>query len=511
MSETFRVFPLNRVEGDLEIKIAIKDGHITDSWSSGVMFRGFERMLLGRSPLDSLVITPRICGICSMTHLTAAVKALDAMCGVSLPDNAVRARNIALLAEHIQSDVRQSTLMYMVDFTNPAYVSSPLYEEAVRRYAPLAGESCAETIRQTKKLIEIIAILGGQWPHTSFMVPGGVVSTPSLHDILECEHIAKTFREWYERRIIGCSIERWKNIENPAQLEQWLDESDSTRNSEVGFLIRFGREIGLDKIGKGTGAFISYGAFDLPSDTAVKSTGDQRRLIPSGVFGNDGASPLDTSRIAESVEYSWYEDSNSNVAPHPFAGVTEPHASGNEGKKYSWAKAPRYNGIAAETGPLAERVIAGDPLFRAMIADSGANALTRQLARLTRPVLLLDALQTWIGELMANSGAPFYRKVAEIHEGQGEGLIEAARGALGHWVKINNGVISSYQIITPTGWNGSPRAGNGARGPWEEALVGTPLKDENNPVEAGHVVRSFDPCLVCAVHTVGKNRRTFRV
>jgi hydrogenase large subunit len=152
-------------------------------------------------------------------------------------------------------------------------------------------------------------------------------------------------------------------------------------------------------------------------------------------------------------------------------------------------------------------IIAGNPLFQDMIAGDGANVLARELARLVRPVHLLKPMATFIAELLTRHEDSFYRTVTTIPDGEGAGMIEAARGALGHWVKVEDEKIAHYQVITPTAWNGSPRDAQGVRGPWEEALLGTPIKDISNPVEAGHVVRSFDPCLVCAVHTVQKGRK----
>jgi len=179
-------------------------------------------------------------------------------------------------------------------------------------------------------------------------------------------------------------------------------------------------------------------------------------------------------------------------------------------KKYSWSKAPRYAGLPAETGPLAERIVGGDPLFGDLLRRDGANLVIRQLARLTRPATLLAAMESWLGEMAARPDQPYYEPVPPIKDGRGFGLVEAARGALGHWVEIRDGKIARYQIVTPTAWNGSPRDHAGVRGPWEEALIGTPIADIDNPVEAGHVVRSFDPCLVCTVHVVGADKTPLR-
>jgi uptake hydrogenase large subunit len=497
--------PLNRAEGDLEIRVEIEDGIITDAWSAGTMFRGFERIMLGRGALDGLVVTPRVCGICSLTHLTAAVEALDMIADVTPPDNARRLRNLALMVETIQSDVRQSILMFMVDFTNrEAYRDHPLGEEACRRYDLLAGRAAIEVIRESKRLVQAVAIIGGQWPHTSFMVPGGVTSIPEISKILQCRLIIEGFRSWYERSILGCSIERWQEIQSVDDLTAWLDEKPAHHESEVGFFIRFSRLAGLHSLGKGPNHFLSYGNFPLPLDTAVQGSGG--RLIRAGWADGTTVSAFEGYKITEDISHSWFKQDKGPL--HPFDGKTQPYASGQSGRLYSWVKAPRYNGEVMETGPLAEMIIDGHPLFTEMIAQDGANVFVRELARIVRPAYLLPPMTTWINELLERRQDGFYRSVKVIPDGEGAGMIQAARGALGHWVKIRDEKITHYQIITPTAWNGSPRDRDGVRGAWEQALIGTPIRDIKNPVEAGHVVRSFDPCLVCAVHCLQKVKKT---
>ena len=498
MSTTRMNVQLNRVEGDLEIKVEIESGVVKDAWSSGTMFRGFENILAGRGALDGLVITPRICGICSITHLSAAARALDMVSGASVPDGARRIRNIALMTEHIQSDVRHYALMFAVDFLNPAYAGHSMYGEAARRYEPLKGSTAIETIRETKKVLEIIAILGGQWPHSSFMVPGGVVSLPGPSDLLLCGNLLANYRTWYEERVLGCSLERWAAVDSPSSLDAWLDESPSHRDSEVGFYIRFAREAGMDKYGAGHGNFLSYGSLELPDTTVVKG-GTGGLLVQSGFAVGTEVLAFDQLKIAEHVHHSWFMDYEGGR--HPSKGETKPYATGNEGRKYSWAKAPRYDGRPAETGPLAEMVVGGYPLFTSLVKKNGPNVFTRELARLVRPVTLIPAMERWIAEA-AKGDDKFYVSPGKITDGEGFGLIEAARGALGHWVKIKNSRIERYQVITPTAWHASPRDSDGVRGPFEEAMTGTPVKDPQNPVELGHVVRSHDACLVCTVHSV---------
>lgn len=492
-------YPLNRVEGDLEVRIQLEDNVVSDAWSAGIMYRGFENLLIGRAVLDGLVLTPRICGICSTSHLKAAAKALDMFYNVKLPNNAVRIRNITLIAEKIQNDFRHAFMLFMVDFTNSIYRQHSLFEEAIRRYKPLSGETTMQTIAETQKMLEIIAILGGQWPHSSFMVPGGVVCVPSRSDLMQCLFLMRNFRKWYERRVLGCRIERWTEVKSASDLDDWLHEAESHAQSDLGLYIRLATEAGLKKIGKGYGNFISFGSLDMPEDTAVRGPGEGRKFISPGFFHQRKLAPFDQSKITEDVSHAWFDGGNGGR--HPFDGETRPYATGKESGKYSWAKAPRYDQLPAETGPLAEMIVSSDPLIMDFINNGGPNVFVRQLARLIRSACLIPVMEQWLEETV-RCDEEFYQDHRKKENGEGYGLVEAPRGALGHWVKIKDAKIQKYQIITPTAWNASPRDVSGFRGPCEEAIVGTEIKDPANPVEVDHIIRSFDPCLVCTVHTV---------
>jgi hydrogenase large subunit len=260
-------------------------------------------------------------------------------------------------------------------------------------------------------------------------------------------------------------------------------------------------------MGRGPNRFLSYGSFRLPGVTSVQ--GVDGMLTAAGVATGTAVSCFDPLKITEDISHAWFEQGNG--PSHPFNGETRPYASGQGGDRYSWVKAPRYMGEVFETGPLAEMIINGNDLFVDFLRQDGPNAFVRELARLVRPIRFLTAMSTWLDELVADHDARFYNKVDGIPDGQGQGMIQAARGALGHWVKIHDNAITHYQIITPTAWNGSPRDESGAPGAWEQALIGTPVRDVNNPVEAGHVIRSFDPCLVCAVHTVVNGKKAGRL
>ncbi len=491
------ILPVNRVEGDLKIQLSFEDNVVTDAKAMGTLYRGIENLMTGRGPLDGLVITPRICGICTTAHLNCAARALDMAFNARVPDNGKRLRNITLMVEQIQNDMRHSFLLFMPDATNPAYKNHELYHEARDRYTPLKGRSVIQTVRETKKILEIIAILGGQWPHSSFMVPGGVVSVPSPGDIAICRHLIKNFTSWYERNVIGCAMERLTAVNSQSELFAWLDEKRSHAESDLGFFIRFCKSVGLDQTGKGHGSFLSFGSLDMPGNTTVQSPFGGRQLIRSGFVQNGKIEALEPDRITEDITCSWLY--GGQIPRRPFEGKTVTGIKKPDGSKYSWAKAPRYEQKPAETGPMAEMLANKNALFMDIINTDGPSVFARQLARLIRPAHFLPALDLWLSEMVAGK-SEYFEKYDRPESCRGYGLIHAPRGALGHWVVIENNRIKNYQVITPTAWNASPMDMNKVRGPMEEAVVGTVVRDMDNPIEVEHIIRSFDPCLVCTVH-----------
>jgi hydrogenase large subunit len=493
MTTIKKIIPLNRVEGDLEIHLELDRDHVVSAAKSvGTMYRGIENLMTGRGPLDSLVITPRICGICTTAHLNAAAKALDMAYNVSIPADAHRLRSATLMVEQLQNDLRHLFLLFMPDFTRTRYADHPLHDEAVARYRPLKGQSTVQTLQETKKLIEIIAILGGQWPHSSFMVPGGVVSVPGGSDIAQCRHILSSFRKWYENRVLGCTLDRWQAVGTWDELQQWLVEKPAHRDSELGFFIRMALSTGLDNLGRGHDRFISAGGPDLP-----KPGGGCLPLFPAGIFTPEETAPLDPEKITEDVTHSFFKE----TPGHPFDSRTIADPYTDDGRKYSWAKAPRYDDKPAETGPLADLLMAGTPLFVAWVRSNGASVFIRELARIVRPAMLLPAVEQCVAG-MAHADAQYYTDTLKPLSARSFATVTAPRGILGHWVVIKDGKIANYQVITPTAWNGSPRDKNGIPGPWEQAIVGTAVRNPEDPVEVEQVVRSFDPCLVCTVHAI---------
>ena len=260
------------------------------------------------------------------------------------------------------------------------------------------------------------------------------------------------------------------------------------------------------EIGGGCKNLLSYGAYDLEGEEPDLTR--RKRLFTQGVTSADlRPGKLDTTKITEGVRYSWYQDSTSGR--HPTQGETNPEY-GKEGA-YSWIKSPRYDGKVYEVGPLARVAVTyanGDPVMKELVDSALAqlkappsvlfSVMGRHLARALSAKFIADSMEKWLLEL--KPGEPTFVEYTIPEEATGMGLTEAARGALGHWIEIKEQKIANYQCVVPTTWNASPRDDNGNPGPIEQAITGTRVKDKSNPFEIVRIVRSFDPCIACAVH-----------
>jgi len=510
------ISPVGRVEGDLDVRVYMENGVVTRAHTQAAMFRGFERIMAGKDPQAGLIVTPRICGICGGSHLYCASSALDTVWKTTLTPNALLLRAIGQATETIQSIPRWFYAIFATDMANKKYANKPLYAEVVKRFSAYVGTSFQRGVVASGRPVEVYAIFGGQWPHSSYMVPGGVMCAPTLKDVTRAHAIMNQFRkDWLETLWLGCSIERYLQIKSWDDMLAWVEENESQKNSDLGLFIRASLEFGLHKLGQGVSRFIATGTY-LHKDHYNHPTieGRNAALISRSGFYDAHTKQyqvFDHLNIKEHVSHSWYE---AQPALHPWQ---EPlptpvpsqnlHNSDMAGK-YSWSKSPRYLDMAAEAGPLARVVMNAnpdnllshqlyDPLFGDIMDKLGANVFTRTLARMHEAPRIYDYIDEWLRGIDLNG--EFYIKPEE-RDGLGFGATEAARSALAHWIEIKNGVIENYQVMAPTTWNVGPNDDMGNAGPIEAALEGIEIEDPHDPVEVGIVARSFDSCLVCTVH-----------
>ena len=524
------VSPLGQVEGDLDVRVTVTDGVVTDAWTEAAMFRGFEIILRGKDPQAGLIMTPRICGICGGSHLYKACYAIDTAWGTTVPPNATLVRNIAQASETLQSIPRWFYAIMGPDLTAAQYAGNDLYEEVARRFAPYVGTAYQTGVTLSQLPVEIYAIFGGQWPHSSFMIPGGVMSAPTLSDVTRSIAILEHWKdEWLEKQWLGCSVDRWLQIQSWSDLQEWMDENESQHNSDCALFFRWAQQIGLDTYGQGYGNYFAAGTF-LNPETYTHPTIDGRNdslISRSGIYVGGEYFDFDQARVSEDVTHSFYEGTGSR---HPFDGVTEPidPAEGAKQGKYTWAKAPRYDVpgkgyVPLEVGPLARQMVASRPggadwqdndmFIKNVIDELGPSVMTRVLARVHEAPKYYKRVRAWLDEIDLHED--FYVKPQEPAEGKGFGGTEAARGSLCDWVVLEGGKIKNYQVITPTAWNIGPRDGTDTVGPMEKSFIGSPIENPENPVELAQVAHSFDSCLVCTVHAydgrTGKELYKFRM
>jgi hydrogenase large subunit len=497
--------PVTRIEGHLKIETVVEDGVVKDARSTGNLFRGIELILRGRDPRDAQVITQRICGVCPQSHGVAAALALDSAFGVAdkIPDNARIMRNLIqgahVAQDHILHFYHLAALDY-VDVTDVAKYTGkdselnsvkdfiarrelgpfvPRYEGDYR----LPPEVNQQAVAHYLKALEIrrighetVAIFGGKIPHSVGIVPGGVTETPTVDKI---------------------AAYLWK----VKRLQDFIDNVYIPDVLAVANAYRDYCEIGV-----GCRNLLSYGAYDLEEGNPDLTR--RKRLFKQGTVSADlKLAPLDMTKVSEGVKHSWYADSS--TGRHPSQGETRPEF--DKAGAYSWVKAPRYDGKVYEVGPLARVAVTyafGDPVVKKLVDSALAelkaspsalfSVMGRHLARAISAKVIADSLEKWVLEL--KPGEPTYVEYTIPEESQGMGLTDAARGALGHWIEIKGKKIANYQAVVPTTWNASPRDDNGNPGPIEQALIGTKVKDKDNPFELVRIVRAFDPCLACAIH-----------
>ena len=352
-TKELNISPVGRVEGDLDVKVFMEGGVVTRAHTQAAMFRGFERIMAGKDPQSGLIVTPRICGICGGSHLYCASSALDTAWGTKLSPNALLLRAIGQATETIQSIPRWFYAIFATDLANKKFASKPLYQEVVKRFAAYTGTSFQSGVTASGRPVEVYALFGGQWPHSSYMVPGGVMCAPTLKDITRAHAIMNQFRnDWLETTWLGCSIERYMQIKSWDDLMAWVEENESQRNSDLGLFIRASLEFGLDKFGQGVGKYIAYGTY-LHKDRYNTPTIDSRNhalISSSGFYDGKSYHEFDHKQIFEHVDHSWFEHQKPAHPwdePLPTPVVSQNLENSDFNGKYSWAKAPRYMGNAA--------------------------------------------------------------------------------------------------------------------------------------------------------------------
>ena len=461
--------PITRIEGHLKVELTVEGGVIREARCSGALYRGLERILVGRHPLDAQKITQRICGVCPLAHSTAASLCLDDALRLVPPRNGQLLRNLIYGANYLHNHILHFYHLALPDYL-PARalpgVLSPGTDED-RRFFREESQELADhylkALEMRKKAQELVALFGGKMPHDMSIVPGGVTYRPTLGDVAAFRFRLREIADFIEGTYIP----------------------DLLRLAE-----RYHDYFELGRVGN----LLTFGCFPLDGD----------RLFPAGAILDGELIPFDPREIREGVARSWY--SGDGPQP-PWEEEFEPEPGKPGG--YSWIKSPRYRGEPCEVGPAARiavglrigpadlKGIAQDLLREADVGEEAlSSAMGRHLARGIEALFLARRMEQWLSEVDPSAPVSVEYRIPE--ESRGQGLTDAPRGALGHWIRISGKAIAHYQVISPTTWNASPRDDRGNPGPIERALEGTRVAGDGI-LEAGRIVRSFDPCLACAI------------
>jgi len=553
--------PVTRIEGHLRIEVEVNDHKVTDAWSSGTMFRGIELILRGRDPREAWIWAQRICGVCTTVHALASVRAVENALSVEIPENARIVRDIIAASQNVQDHIIHFYHLHALDWVDvisalkadPAKTaqlaqsisdwpkSSAVYFKAVQdrvktladsRQLSLFGSGdwghpayklppeanlmavahYIEALKLQREFIRIQAVLGGKNPHPQTYLMGGMATTM---DGSEPDAVINPERITLLNELVANAQEFVRQVYLPDVL------------AIAGFYPEW------FTYGAGIGNYMTYG--DYSGDTTMSESGF---FFPRGIIlGRDLATvlALDPKNVTEYVTRSWYEyPEGDQAAKHPAQGVTNPKYSGPKppyeflktDEKYSWLKSPRYNDKPMEVGPLARTLVAyasgngnvmrivNTTLAKLKIPASALfSTLGRVAARALEADIMVSRLSDWVAQLNNNMAHGNVR----LHNGdkwnpnswpksaQGFGFHEAPRGSLGHWVEIEDKKIVNYQVVAPSTWNAGPRDAQQQRGPYEAALLDTPIADPERPLEVLRTVHSFDPCLACAVHVVRAN------
>lgn len=560
MSTRITVDPITRIEGHLRIDVEVgDDGKVNKAWSSGQMWRGIEQILIGRDPLEAWTYTQRFCGVCTTVHAIASVRAVENALQLEVPVNAQLIRNIIQTAHAIQDHLVHFYHLSAVDWVDvvSALDADPVAASKLAQSLSdwhLNGPHEMKAVQERLKTFVGSGQLGpfasGYWGHPAMKLP------PEVNLVAVAHYLQALDIQNYANKIVAVLGGKSPHIQNVAVggvSNSISHDMPSVLNIERLMLIKdfidrlepFVKSAYLSDVPAVGAFYLDWAAIgggvphylsvpDCPQDTRGEVMD-----LPGGYIENADLStfkpitgfndPYFRDGVEESSKHAWYEGGD---ALHPFKGETNPeYTDFQDDGKYSWVKAPTFYGKRAEVGPLADVLVGvatgneryNKYLGQAMDTLKGVSGnsdipmaalhstIGRHAARAVRCSVMIDTLRDQWQKLVDNIGtgdtdtfnAPSFPK-GEI---EGVGFHAAPRGALSHWIVIEDGKIKNYQAVVPSTWNAGPRDANGEIGPYESSLMDNPVADPEKPLEVLRTVHSFDPCIACAIHMVDTEQK----
>jgi len=421
---------IEKIEGEAELDFTFNDGLIEDVKINFGFYRGIEEILRDKAARDALVITPRVCGICNHAHLLSAVRAIEngyenSGIKIALSSKANDIREFTLACELIQNHIKW---LYMTILPQlEAYVN----QRSEENYA-IKATYLSSTITKA------MAIFSGQWPHSSYAIPGGVTCDPTHLDVIQAQNRVDESIKFFEQVVTGLSLDVYLSIDSVSNLHHI--------KGDFGKMLHLMGSHGLAEIGQSYDRFIVFG---------------ECMLSKAGKSIVTNVSNVDTRYVEESIQ---------------------------EG---TVAKAVTYKNRLYEVGPLARGMVAKMPIVKSLHKRYKDSLLTRVFARINEVALLLEHTKTLLHKLQLDEPSCTLELNEKLYEFEGTGVVEAARGSLIHKTTVKEGIIANYDIITPTQWNLS-HGSTEEQGIATKAMVGSKSIEE-----ATFVFRTFDVCSVC--------------
>jgi hydrogenase large subunit len=558
MTERIVVDPITRIEGHLRIEAQMDGDRIAKAYSAGTMVRGIEIILRGRDPRDAWAFAQRICGVCTLVHGLASIRAVENALDYPIPPNAQLIRNLMNGAQYVHDHVMHFYHLHALDWVDvvsalkadPAATSA--LAQSISSYPKSSPGYFSDMQRKVKNFVEsgqLGIFANGYWGHPAYKLPpeANLMAVAHYLEALAWQRdVAKLHtifggKNPHPNFLVGgvaCPIDLNSdsaiNAKRLAQVQEIITKMqtfvDQVYIPDLLAIAGYYKDWGAR--GEGLGNFLTFGDFPEKGMDDPSSF-----LIPAGAILNRDLSTIHdvdmnaADEIQEYVSHSWYDyEGGKNEGLHPYDGETNLNYSGPKPpyeqldveQSYSWMKSPRWKGNAMEVGPLARVLMlyaSGNEQAKELVGmtlstldipvDALFSTLGRTAARGLETKIIGDMMQTWHDNLVANIKAgdtkTFNNQLWEPQswpaQAQGVGFMEAPRGGLAHWIVIEDGTIKNYQAVVPSTWNAGPRDQNGQPGAYEAALQDNhTLHDPKQPIEILRTIHSFDPCIACAVH-----------
>ena len=552
MSKRITIDPISRIEGHLRVDIEVDGGSVSNAWASCTMWRGIENILKGRDPREAWLYTQRFCGVCTTVHAIASVRSVEDALKLEIPLNAQYIRNLILINHGIHDHMVHFYHLSALDFVDVLKIpaADPAKCSALAEsLTDWPGNSRKEMAAAQDKVKGVVAsgqlgiFTNGYWGHPAMKLSPEVNLLAFAHYVQALEYQRKSNQAV---AILGTKTPHIQNLtvggvsnainldsmgtltmDRLVMLKKAMDEVkpfvDQVYLPDVCAVAAMYPE--WMQYGSGVTNYLA--SADLPTD--IKNT---QFDLPGGYIMDGNLATVHrfagfrdqafAEGVTEETKHAYYKGEE---PLNPWKGETEPEFTDWQAEgKYSWVKAPRFQGRPMQVGPLAQVLVgyaSGDPLTRKhtdkaleLISTIGKRKVSvndlqstmgRHVARAIRTSMLAELGQKHWQLLVENIAkgdvSSHNQPVFPSGEIQGVGVHEAPRGILSHWTVIRNAKIANYQAVVPSTWNASPRDAKGQRGPYEAALLHNPIADPVRPLEAIRTVHSFDPCMACACHT----------